>query len=314
MEPTLSTQAKSYKCRLFPFTREDCLSMQEVKQNVGWNITAFDLPNAWKYTQGEGVVIGVLDTGCDLDHPDLKENLLEGMNFIKEGKPPEDDNGHGTHVTGTLVACNNSIGMVGVCPAAKVKPIKVLDKNGNGNMKNVAAGIRWAADNGCDFVSMSLGAPIPVQEVRKAIQYAHNKGVITFCAAGNIGNTKEVFFPGAYPETISIGAITSEMKRADFSNTGKNLDFLAPGVDIYSTVPDDWYAKMSGTSQAQPFACGVAALVKSYILKHKVNIHLKTAIDYRKLFMKHTIPITGEKFYEGFGIIDPKKFIKSLTE
>lgn len=314
----LKIQAKDYSCRLFPFVREDCLSMQEVKQNVGWGITAFDLPKAWEWSQGEDVVIAVIDTGCDLDHPDLKNNLVEGKNFIDESKSPEDDNGHGTHVTGTLVAENNDIGMVGVCPKARVMPIKGLDEEGNGNMLNIAKGIRWAVDHGADFISMSLGAPIPVAEVRKAIKYAHSKGVITFVAAGNVGNTKEVFYPAAYPETIAVGAVDIELHRADFSNTGKNLDFMAPGVDIYSTVPDDWYAKMSGTSMAQPFLCGVAALVKSFVKKSRPDISLKTAIDYRKLLMEHTIPVTNgnyddPKFYQGFGIIDPRKFMESIN-
>jgi len=232
-------------------------------------------------------------------------------------------NGHfvsNTHLTGILVACNNDIGMVGIAPAAKVRPIKVLDKDGNGNMRNVAAGIRWAADNGCDFISLSMGAPIPVQEVRKAIQYAHKKGVITFCAAGNVGMTTDVFYPAAYPESIAIGAITEDMHRAEFSNTGKNLDFLAPGVDVYSTVPKNWYAKMSGTSMAQPFACGVAALVKAYVKKHnRTDIPLITSEDYRTLFKKYTIPVRDGNykdphFYQGFGIIDPGKFMASIKE
>jgi len=315
----LKIQAKDYSCRLFLFERVDCLSMQEVKQNVGWGITAFDLPKAWEFTQGEGVVIAVIDTGCDLDHPDLKANLIPGYNFIKPGTPPEDDNGHGTHVTGTLVAENNTIGMVGVCPKAKVMPLKALDQDGNGNMLNIAKAIRYAANNGADFISMSLGAPIPVGEVRKAIKYALGKGVITFVAAGNVGNTKEVFYPAAYPETIAVGAVDLELHRASFSNTGKNLDFMAPGVDIYSTVPDDWYAKMSGTSMAQPFVCGVAALVKSYVVVHgkRPDIELKTAIDYRRLLMENTIPVNNgnyddPKFYQGFGIIDPRKFMESI--
>lgn len=310
----MSGKKKSVECSLSPFLREDCLSIQEVQQNTGWGITTFDLQKTWEFTKGEGIVIAVLDTGCELNHPDLIQNLIPGYNCINPENTPDDDNGHGTHVTGILVAENNEIGMVGVCPKAKVMPIKALDKEGNGNMANVAKGIRWAADNNADFISMSLGAPVPVAEVRKAIQYALNKGVITFVAVGNAGNTKEVFYPAAYPETIAIGAVTKDLQRADFSNTGKNLDFMAPGVDVYSTVPENWYAKMSGTSMAQPFACGIAALIKSFVKKSRPDIELKTAIDYRKLLMEHTIPVNGDtsKFYQGFGIIDPRKFHESI--
>jgi len=313
----MAKKEKDYHCKLFPYERIDCLSVQDAKQKAGWNITTFELPKAWQYTQGEDVVIAVLDTGCDLDHPDLKENLLPGINFVEPGKPPADGNGHGTHITGTLVAENNDIGVVGVCPKAKVIPVKVLDNKGNGNLLNVAKGISWAVSQKADIISMSLGAPVKVQQVRKAIQYAGANGIPTFVAAGNAGNTKEVFYPANYPETIAIGAIDENLRRANFSNTGENLDFMAPGVNIFSTVPDDWYATLSGTSMACPFAVGVAALVLSYTRKHKPDMVPKTVEDYRQIFRRHTTPITNEglgdkKFYQGFGIIDPRKMMEAI--
>lgn len=302
-----------------PFDRVDCLSLQDAKQKAGWNITAFDLPDAWKHSQGEGVKIAVLDTGCDLDHPDLDGNLLPGKNFSEPGKPPVDRNGHGTHVIGTICAENNDIGVVGVAPKAKVLPVKVLGDDGNGNLLNVARGIRWAANQGVDFISMSLGAPVAVQQVRKAIQYAAKKGAVCFVAAGNAGRTKEVFYPANYPETIAIGAINKFKNRAEFSNTGHNLDFMAPGVDIFSTVPDNWYASLSGTSMAQPFACAVAALLLSYVRNNKTKLVLETAEDYRTAFKKKAVPIendnyAGKKFYQGFGIIDPRLFVEAMKK
>ncbi len=313
MEANMSKN-KNYRCKLLPYEKIDCVSMLDAQQKSGWGITAFDLPKAWKYTQGEGVVIAVIDSGCDLDHPDLVENLVEGFNIINPNKPPEDDNGHGTHCTGVLIAENNEIGIVGVCPKAKVMPIKVLDKNGNGNLLHVAEGIRLAADKGVDFITMSLGSPAKIQNVCKAIQYAQSKGVVTFVAAGNAGKTNEIFYPANYKETISIGAIDENFNRANFSCTGQNLDFMAPGVDIFSTFPDNWYATLSGTSMACPFAVGVAALVLSYVKAGKSNLTLKCSEDYRELFRKYTTQITNSnisnpKFYEGFGIIDPRKFL-----
>lgn len=308
------------KCELPPFERTDCLTIQDVKQKAGWGISAFDLPKTWQYTQGEGVVIAVLDTGVDINHNDLVKNLLPGRNFIEPNKPPIDDCGHGSHIAGILVAENNNIGVVGVCPKAKVMPVKVLDKRGNGNLLNVSDAVRWVADQGfVDFIAMSLGAPIKVQQVRKAIQYAASKGVITFCAAGNAGKTKEVFYPANYPETIAIGAIDEHFKRAHFSNTGDNLDFMAPGVDILSTVPENWYAVLSGSSMAAPFAIGVAALVLSYVKKGKSNLKLKTNYDYINVFKQYTTPITNGNytnpiFYQGFGIIDPRKMMKALDK
>lgn len=313
----MSNVKKDYSCKLLPYTKTECVSMLDAQQKAGWGITAFDLPKAWQYTQGEGVTIAVLDTGADLDHPDLVENLLEGINFCDKSKPPQDGNGHGTHVTGILVASNNDIGMVGVCPKAKVVPVKVLDNKGNGNLFHVADGIRWAADRGVDFITMSLGAPVKVQNVRKAIQYANSKGVVVFCAAGNAGKTKEIFYPANYDETIAIGAIDENFKRADFSCTGLNLDFMAPGDEIFSTFPNNWYSTLSGTSMACPFAVGVAALVKSYVKAGKAQIKLDTTEDYRELFRNYTTSVSDENlsdpmFYSGFGIIDPRKLIEGV--
>lgn len=310
--------ADKYKCKLLPFERHDVLNIQEAKQKAGWEITAFDLPKMWEKTQGEGVTIGVLDTGCDLTHEDLKNNLVSGYNVLNPGQPPVDGCGHGTHITGILVAENNDVGVVGVCPKAKVMPVKVLDDKGNGNMLNVAVGIRWAVDHGADMLAMSLGTPVKIQQVRKAIQYAAEKGVPCFVASGNAGKMS-LFYPANYPETISVGAVDVNFKKAEFSNCGENLDFMAPGVDILSTVPPSWYAVLSGTSMAQPFACGVAALLLSYARNHKTDIVLKTVDDYKEQLKKFTTPIqngnySNPQFYQGFGIIDPRKLKEALKE
>lgn len=306
------TKKRKDEVKLLPFVREDLLSIQDVEQKAGWEITAFNLPAAWNYVQGEGVVVAVCDTGVDLEHDDLKPNLLPGKNFVNPGKPPQDDNGHGSHVTGILCACNNDLGVVGVAPKTKVIPVKVLDKRGAGNLKNVADGIRWATDQGVDFITMSLGAPNPIPVVYNAIKYAISKGVVVWCAAGNAGKTRKIFYPANYQETLGVGAIDENFDRASFSCTGDDLDFLAPGVKILSTVPDNWYAVLSGTSMANPFAVGVACLLLSYKKKNGLNINLKTAADYRELLKQYTIPtkdpaFAGQKFFEGFGIIDPRK-------
>lgn len=312
----MARRTPDYSCKLPPFERTDLFSIQEVQQRAGWAITAFHLPDAWKFTEGEDVVVAVLDTGCDLDHEDLKDNLLPGTNFIDPSKPPQDDCGHGSHVTGIMIAEDNNLGIVGVAPRAKVRPVKVLDSTGSGNLLNVVKGIKWAIGQKVDFISMSLGSPMPVQEVQSAVQEAAAAGIVTFCAAGNAGNTDEIYYPAAYKETIAIGAVGESLHRAGFSNTGHNLDFMAPGVDILSTVPKNWYAILSGTSMAAPFACAVAVLVKSYARKHSGNLKLASAQNYRDLFKKHTIPVLNGNyadphFYEGFGIIDPRTFIES---
>jgi subtilisin len=294
------------KISLLPYTREEVLSIQEAKQKMGWEITSFNLPETWKSTQGEGVTVAVLDTGADLDHEDLVCNLLEGKNFVDRRSPPDDDQGHGSHVTGTICACNNESGVVGVAPKTKVIPVKVLDKHGAGQLEDVADGICWAADQGVDFITMSLGCANPVSIVHKAIKYAHSKKVVVWCAAGNAGKTHNIFYPAAYPETIGIGAIDKNFNRAGFSCTGPDLDFLAPGVGILSTVPDNWYAVLSGTSMANPFAVGLGCLLLSYKRNKGLDIKLDNNLDYINFLKQYTI-FKGNNFFEGFGIIDPRK-------
>lgn len=222
-----------------------------------------------------------------------------------------------THVTGIICAINNDFGVVGVAPKANVMPVKILDKNGSGNFDNVARGIKWAVENGADIISMSLGSPMPLPKVQMACQWADSQGVPVFCAAGNCGHTKELLYPANYPETISIGSIDENFNRSGFSNTGNNLDFLAPGGKIFSTVPKNWYAILSGTSMACPFAVGVAALLLSYKRQNNLSLPLRSAQDYRNLFKEHVVPVSdpnfaGKKFFQGFGIIDPRTFYRWL--
>lgn len=304
---------EKYKCKLFPYEIEETLCAQDAGDRPGWNITAFDMPKTWEKTKGEGIKIYVLDTGADLDHPDLKPNLIRGKNFINPKKDPWDKCGHGSHAAGIICAPKNGIGIIGVAPESKVAPIKVLDDSGNGNMVTVAEAVRWAADDGADIISMSLGSPNKIQQLRKAIQYATKKNVPIFCAAGNAGVSKHIFYPARYPETIAVGSINENFDRSDFSNTGENLDFMAPGNKILSCIPKNWYGILSGTSMACPFAVGATALLLSYIRNHKTNEKIESVNDVRNLLKKYTTPIKnkeygGKKFFQGFGIIDPEKF------
>lgn len=307
------------KCGLLPYIREDIhgLSTQSA-QFTGWEIQKFRVADRWKYSQGEGVKVAVIDTGCDLYHEDIKNNLIQGKNFIDKNKDPMDGNGHGTHVSSTIAAENNGLGMVGVAPKTKIMPLKALNDDGSGDLRAIVDAITWAADQSVDFITMSLGSPQGTEYLHNAIKYASNKGVIVFCAAGNSGTNSDLMYPAHYPEVISIGAVDKDLNRTEFTCSGDELDFLAPGHEIVGAVPGNRYAIMSGTSMSNPYAVGCASLLLSFSRQIKYSAMdglLKSAEDYISIFKKSALKLTDPRYsgirkYEGYGIIRPEWSIK----
>lgn len=301
---------KREKIGLLPYISEPVYGLgPNDPQQMGWEITKFNIPNSWKHSQGEGVVVAVLDTGCDLNHSDLEPNLLDGKNFIKSSQQPIDKNGHGSHVCSTIAACNNSKGMVGVAPKTKVIPVKVLDDRGSGNVKSIVDGILWASDRSeVDFITMSLGSPSSHPDIEKAINYASSKNKIIFCAAGNSGPNTDIMYPAKYANTIAIGAIDENLNRTSFSCSGERLDFLAPGHNIMGCAPNNRYAIMSGTSMSNPYAVGLACLLLSYNKNHN-KYTLNNIKNYIDLFKTKTVPLKDTKYrskkYQGYGIMYP---------
>ena len=292
------------KCSLLPYIREDVYGLNPNDgQFYGWEINKFDIPSLWRKTKGEGVKVAVIDTGCDLNHHDLKDNMLEGKNFVEIGQPPMDRNGHGSHVAGTIAASDNNLGMVGVAPKAKIIPIKALGDKGGGSLDDVCKGIDWACRNGADIVTMSLGSPAGHAQLAASLKNAAAKNVLVFCAAGNSGENTPIMYPAKYPESIAIGAIDVNMNRTSFTCAGEELEFLSPGKDIFSCVPGG-YAKMSGTSMSNPFASGYAALVLSY---YKKKFSKKECVELFKQSVKDLAnPKYRSKKYQGYGILIPK--------
>ena len=281
---------------------------REAGQIMGWEIIKFDVCSVWNFTTGKDVIVAVLDTGCDVNHPDLKDNILDGYNIIDNNSNVMDENGHGTHVCGTIGAKNNGIGMVGIAPDVKILPIKILNKRGSGKEKDIANGIIWASDNGADIITMSLGSPSPSKNIENAIDYATKKGCVIFCAAGNNGTSSPILYPAKYNTTIAIGSIGKNLNRSIFSCSGDELDFLSPGEDIFSCAPNNSYVLMSGTSMATPFAVGCAALALSFYRKNQSSIRLSQD-KYMELFTKVAKPLNNkdyqERKYMGNGIIYP---------
>jgi thermitase len=229
-----------------------------------WAITKIKLPAAWNWTHGDpSVVIAILDTGADFSHPDLQGKFTPGYDFVNNDSIPDDDHGHGTHVSGITAAnTNNGIGIAGVCRECQLMPVKVLSSSGSGTHAAIAQGITWAADHGARVINMSLGGFYSSQTLQQAITYAWNRGLVIVAAAGN-ENTNSPSYPAAYPEVIGVAATDSSDNRASFSNYGSYVSVAAPGVGILSTVRGGGYQSWSGTSMASPHVAGLAGLLFS---------------------------------------------------
>ncbi len=223
-------------------------------------------PAAWSVTTGSSnTVIAFLDTGLDLTHIEFSGRILPGYDFVNSDTDPSDDSwsGHGTLVTGIAVAAGrNHAGIAGLNWNAQIMPIKVLDSAGNGSYTNVAAGIIWAVDNGADVINLSLGgSAAPGAALDAAIAYAEAHGVVVVAAAGN-GNTS-LYYPAQYASVIAVGAVDNNLERLSYSNYGPELDVVALGDNLVSTVPGGGYATAGGTSAAAPQVAALAALLLS---------------------------------------------------
>jgi len=239
-----------------------------------WHYPKIGLPAAWDVTTGSAaVIVAVIDTGVELTDAELDSKITTGANagydFVNDDTDPTDDHGHGTHVAGTIAAeTNNATGVAGVCWSCKIMAIKALDSTGSGSMLDVAAGIDWARTHGAKVVNLSLGSLSSGVTLQNAVTNAYNAGVVVVGAAGNNAGDADtsddtVMYPGAYSNAIAVGATDSSDARASFSNYGPELDVMAPGVSILSTVMGGGYQSWSGTSMATPHVAGAAALLAS---------------------------------------------------
>jgi type VII secretion-associated serine protease mycosin len=251
-----------------------------------WGLFAIGADHVWTTTTGQGVIVAVVDSGSG-PHPDLAENLLPGRSIIgtvesQDGKDI-DASGHGTHVAGIIAAvANNGIGGSGVAPNAKILPIQVLDQAGQGDARDVAAGVRFAADNGARVINLSLGGATESSSLTQAITYANDKGVLVVAAAGNGGAADKPKWPASLDLTLAVTAVDQANNATSFDQRGDYIDLSAPGANIVSTAKGD-YVTLSGTSMAAGFVAGAAALLfaaEPRVTNAQVrDILLRTATD-----------------------------------
>jgi major intracellular serine protease len=292
--------------RLIPY--QVIAEVEEVTE-VPKGVDMIQAPKVWERTKGKGVTIAILDTGCDMTHPDLRERVIGGRNFTRDDKGIKevyrDYNGHGTHVAGTMAATINQKGVVGVAPEANLLIVKVLDRNGSGQYEWIINGIYYAIEQKVDIISMSLGGPEDVPELHEAIQKAVENNILVVCAAGNEGDgqdsTDEFGYPGSYNEVISVGAINLERQISDFTNSNNEVDLVAPGENILSTYLKGKYAKLSGTSMATPHVSGALALLKALTFE-SFERELTEPEIYAQL-IKRTVPLGNSPKLEGNGML-----------
>jgi len=268
-----------------------------IEENNSWGVVRINAPAAHSlgYT-GSGVKVAVIDSGIDYTHPDLAHAYRGGYDFVNQDPDPMDDNGHGTHVAGVIAAKPNGIGVLGVAPDVDLYALKVLDRTGAGYWSDVIAAIEWAIDQGIQVVNLSIGGD-GAAAVEAICRTAYDRGLLLVAAAGN-GGTTSVIAPACYPSVIAVGATDQNDRAAPFSPNAPELELVAPGTTIYSTLPGGSYGVKSGTSMACPHVAGVAALIwsaNSSLPNQEVRNKLaQTAVD---------LGAPGRDTSYGFGLV-----------
>lgn len=260
-EPAVRYSQPNYIYKLFGKPNDPQYSRQ-------WGMQKINFDQGWSLVKpGSKVTVAILDTGVDVNHPDLKNRLVPGTNTVNPLKSTRDDVGHGTHVAGIAGAgINNGQGIAGVAgfPNIKIMPVKVFDGSGGGSDISISDGIIWAADHGARVMNMSFGSYYQSDVLNEAIDYAYKKGVVMVAAAGNWAS-QDISYPAAISKVMAVSATDKDNKLADFSSYGPMIDVCAPGDKIYSTFWDPYkgstYSEMSGTSMASPMVAGLAALL-----------------------------------------------------
>lgn len=290
------------------------LEAKETPDLIPAGVKFINADNFWdKSNKGDGRTIAILDTGCDIFHPDLADRIIGTRNFTSEDggnhNKVTDYVGHGTHVAGIIAANDNKSGIIGVAPKANLLIIKVLERRG-GSYESLVNGVNYAISKKVDVINMSLGGGYNYPPLEDAIKKAVSLGISVVCAAGNEGdgngNTNEISYPAYYVDSISVGSMKTAEEYSRFSNSNAAIDLIAPGEEvrgrgIYSTAPGGRYVLMKGTSMACPHVAGAIALIKNWA-KENFKRELSEQEIYAQL-IKMTKSLKLPKTIEGNGYL-----------
>ncbi|NIK79874.1 subtilisin family serine protease [Paenibacillus castaneae] len=274
---------------------------------IPWGVNQIKAPQAWSTTTGHRVRVGVIDTGIDFSHPDLRQSVIRGINLLNRSMLPHDDNGHGTHIAGTIAAANQLQGMIGVAPRSLIAPVKAFDHNGSAYVSDIILGIEWCIRNRIHIINMSFGMKNRSKALLGAVINAHNAGVIIVASSGNDGKRRAVDYPARYPQTISVGATTKLRRPAPFSNRGSYIDIYAPGDKIISAWLRGKYNEMSGTSMATSHVSGAVALLLAY----KPGL---TPTEIKAIIKKSIQPLRGSKARRTIGELDIQRMMQAADK
>ena len=298
-----------------------------------WNLKKINVEKAWKSSNGKKVIVAVIDTGIAYENykqyhklEDLENTkFISPYNFVNNTKHANDDNGHGSHVAGTIAqTTNNGKGVAGIAHNAVIMPVKALNSSGQGRLSDIADAVRYSADNGAKIINMSLGSPFGSKILSEACKYASGKGVLIVCAAGN-DNSKNPNYPASYKYCIGVSAIRYDNTLTVYSNKYKNNFIAAPGGDLtvdqnkdgykdgilQNTIkgsPDkEDYVLLQGTSMAAPHVSGAAALLMAKGVKNVEEV---------KRILQKTAVKKGLDLDSGYGagILDVGNAVATLDD
>lgn len=281
------------------FKSSDANVPQEVLTNTNFNygLQSMDNVEIFQYVTNKTVKVALLDSGISSHHPLLKNHVIKGINIINSEKPTTDFLEHGTHIAGII---SNK-----TPESLKIIPIKVIDDYGHGKLEHLINGIKTAINKKVNIINISLIVNNPNEELKYWIKKAYQKGIVIVAPTGNTGDSK-LSYPANYKEVIAVGSYNLKESISKFSQYGKNIDFVAPGENILSTIPSKSYKISSGTSQSTAFVTRAIAL---YMLTNKYKNKEKLEKDL--ISSTEDMLQKGYDTKSGFGKISIEKLINN---